>query len=101
MLLLVFGTHRRNVMASVELTNRPFRLRLFLSALFVSLLCQSILKAQVPARAELLEAERESKSEEVRSPERTTIERGMRLMERAATRYENIIGRDGGFHYTS
>src|SRR4030095_13782063 len=87
-------------MASVELTNRSFSLRLILSALFVSLLCQSILKAQVPGRGELLEADRESKVEEVSSPERTTIERAMRLMEKAATKYENIKGRDPGLHYT-
>src|SRR5687768_13156937 len=64
-----------NMMASVKSTNRGFTMRLVFSALFVPLFCQSILQAQVPSRAELLEAEREAKLEEVRPPERTTIER--------------------------
>ena len=55
-------------MASVELTNHRFTVRFILSALFVPLLCQSILKAQAPSRTELLEAEREAKVEEVRPP---------------------------------
>jgi hypothetical protein len=88
-------------MASVELTRNTFTVRFILSALFVPLLCQSILKAQVPSRAELLEAEREAKVEEVRPPERTTIERGMRAIEIAASTYENIKGRDPGLHYTT
>jgi outer membrane protein assembly factor BamA len=88
-------------MASVELTNHRFTVRLILSALFVPLLCQSILQAQVPSRAELLEAEREAKVEEVRPPERTTIERGMRAIEKAATKYEKIKGRDPGLHFSS
>ena len=88
-------------MASVELTNHRFTVRFILSALFVPLLCQSILQAQVPSRAELLEAEREAKVEEVRPPERTTIERGMRAIEKAASTYENIKGRDPGLHYTT
>ena len=88
-------------MASVELTNRRFTVQIILSALCALLLGQSSLKAQVPSRAELLEAERETKVEEVRAPERTTIERGMRAIERAATKYENIKGRDPGLHYTT
>jgi Omp85 superfamily domain len=88
-------------MASVELTNRRFTVQIILSALCALLLGQSSLKAQVPSRAELLEAERETKVEEVHAPERTTIERGMRAIERAATKYENIKGRDPGLHYTT
>jgi Omp85 superfamily domain len=88
-------------MASVELTNRRFTVQIILSALCALLLGQSSLKAQVPSRAELLEAERETKIEEVHAPERTTIERGMRAIERAATKYENIKGRDPGLHYTT
>jgi hypothetical protein len=89
------------VIASVGWTNRRFTVRFILSALFVPLLGQSILIAQVPARAELLEAEREAKVKEVRSPERTTIERRLRVIEKAATKYENIKGRDPGLHYTT
>jgi len=88
-------------MASVELTNRRFTVQIILSALCALLLGQSSIKAQVPSRAEMLEAERETKVEEVRAPERTTIERGMRAIERAATKYENIKGRDPGLHYTT
>src|SRR4029453_18316207 len=88
-------------MASVELTNYRFAVRLILSALFVPVLCQSVLQAQVPTRAELLEAEREAKLEEVRPPERTTIERGMRAIENAATKYEKMKGRDPGLHFSS
>src|SRR5688572_22204234 len=86
-------------MASVEWTNRRVAVRFILSALFVPLLGQSILNAQTPSRTELLAAEREAKTEEVRQPERTTIERGMRGIEKAASTYENIKGRDPGLHY--
>jgi len=72
-----------------------------LSTLFAVLLCQSILEAQVPSRAELLEAEREAQRDEVTPPERTPIERGMRLLEKGLTSFENIKGSDPGLHYTS
>jgi hypothetical protein len=88
-------------MASVEWTNRGLTACLILSALFAPLLCPAILQAQVSSRADLLEAEREAKVADVTPPERTTIERGMRVIEKAATSYENIKGRDPGPHYTS
>ena len=71
------------------------------SALFAVLLCQSIVEAQAPNRADLLEAEREVKRDEVKPPQRTTVERGMQLLEKALTRFENIKGSDPGLHYTS
>jgi hypothetical protein len=81
-------------MASVEWTNRGLTACLILSALFAPLLCPAILQAQLSSRADLLEAEREAKVADVMPPERTTIERGMRVIEKAATSYENIKGRD-------
>ena len=71
-----------------------------LSTLLAVLLCQSILEAQTPNRADLLEAERKAKIDQVKPPERTTIERGMRLLEKGLTSFENIKGRDPGLHYT-
>ena len=55
-------------MANVKWTNRGFTVRLTFSALFVPLFCQSILEAQAPSRADLLEAEREAKVQEVLVP---------------------------------
>src|SRR6185295_10239976 len=85
----------------MKLTNRRFAWRLTLPVLFALLGYEPSLRAQEASRAELLEAEREANVEEVQRPQRTTIERGMRRIEKVATDYENIKGRDPGLHYTS
>src|SRR5262245_20313785 len=72
-----------------------------LTTLFAVLLGQSMLEAQAPNRADLLEAERQGKRDAVTPPERTGIERGMRLIERGLTDFENLTGNDRGLYYSS
>ncbi len=58
-------------------------------------------QAQAPSRAQLLLGERQAKSESLTPPERTSIERGLRFIEKASERFNSVKGNETGLHYSS
>lgn len=59
------------------------------------------LMGQVPNRAELLEQERAARIPEATPPQRTNIERGMMIIQKASERFNSVRGDENGLHYSS
>jgi hypothetical protein len=77
-------------------------MKTFLMALSIaSSLLVTRLQAQSPDRADLLKEERAARSQEATPPQRTTIERGMNILQKARERFERLIGDENGWHYSS
>ena len=58
-------------------------------------------QAQSPDRADLLKQERAAGIAEATPPQRTTIERGMNVLQKAREGFERLMGDENGWHYSS
>jgi hypothetical protein len=77
-------------------------MKTFLMALSIaSSLLVTRLQAQSPDRADLLKQERAAGIAEATPPQRTTIERGMSVLQKAREGFERLMGDENGWHYSS
>jgi hypothetical protein len=93
------GTPYRN--RSLRRGARVLRLALQVAFSIASLMLPMRLEAQVPHRADLLREERAAMTQEIRPPQRTNIERGMVIIQKASERFNCVRGDGNGLHYSS
>src|SRR5262245_15222604 len=88
-------------MSTTRLEKKNRGSRFMLAAFLMLFVLPQHSEAQVPTRTDLLTAERETKIESLKPPQRTTIERGMKALEKGLSHFETIKGKSPGWHYRS
>ena len=89
-----------NTIRSLNHRNVVFQRAASLAFLF-SFICSAPLAAQVPSRSAVLRANREAKVEQGNPPQRNSIEKGLRVIERIASRYNRVREGIAGFYFAS
>lgn len=95
------GFAKRRDRASRSRTTRKLVPFFLLGVVYAGAWISPALHAQTLTRASLLESEREARSENLTSPERTRIEEGLAFIEKASQRFNRVRGDESGLHYYS